>query len=190
MTGSWVISVAGQTYGPYDTNQMQAFAAEGRLARQSRVARIGETTFRSAIDEPELAGIFSPAQPARETVVVQTLRHETPASFGRGDEQTRSVERSHFVIIADMKSGSIAKIEETIATLGQTYPILPQVWLLASGETVNTVRNLLIRHLGKLDALFVVDAGNDRAAWFNFGPEADARIRKIWRPEPKLQAAS
>jgi hypothetical protein len=28
--------------------------------------------------------------------------------------------------------------------------------------------------------LFVVDATRDRAAWFNFGPEADTRIRRLW----------
>jgi len=38
--------------------------------------------------------------------------------------------------------------------------------------------------------LFVIDATNDKAAWFNFGPEVDARIRKIWRTETKLRAAS
>lgn len=189
MTGSWIINVSGQTYGPYDATQMQAFAAEGRLARQSLVARAGDTVFRSAIDEPELAAIFSSGQRATEPVLVQTTRHEPSAGFGRGNEQTRSDERSHFVIVADMKSGSVAKLEDAIATLGQSYPILPQAWLLASGETVNAVRNLLIQQLGKLDMLFIVDAGKDKAAWFNFGPEADARIRKIWHSEPKLQAA-
>jgi hypothetical protein len=38
--------------------------------------------------------------------------------------------------------------------------------------------------------LFVADASNDKAAWFNFGPEADARIRKLWRAESRLRAAS
>ena len=42
------------------------------------------------------------------------------------------------------------------------------------------MRNALVRKLGKLDTLFIVDAGRDKAAWFNFGPEADTRIRKIW----------
>jgi hypothetical protein len=38
----------------------------------------------------------------------------------------------------------------------------------------------LVRKLGKLDALFIVDAVHDKAAWFNFGPESDARIRRMW----------
>jgi hypothetical protein len=94
------------------------------------------------------------------------------------------------LIVADLKSGSIAKLEEEIATFGQSVAILPQAWLLASESSVNAVRNRLVQQLGKLDVLFVADASNDKAAWFNFGPEADARIRRIWRSEPKLRAAS
>jgi hypothetical protein len=39
--------------------------------------------------------------------------------------------------------------------------------------------------------LFVVDATNNKAAWFNFGPEAEARIRRIWSKDEsaKLRAA-
>jgi hypothetical protein len=54
------------------------------------------------------------------------------------------------------------------------------VWLLACDLSINAVRNALVQKLGKLDMLFVVDATRDRAAWFNFGPEADARIRRLW----------
>jgi hypothetical protein len=45
---------------------------------------------------------------------------------------------------------------------------------------VNAIRNQLVQQLGKLDVLFVVDATRDKAAWFNFGPEADSRIRRNW----------
>ena len=49
---------------------------------------------------------------------------------------------------------------------------------------VNAVRNLLVQQLSKLDVLFVVDATHNKAAWFNFGPEADSRIRRIWTKTP------
>jgi hypothetical protein len=94
------------------------------------------------------------------------------------------------LIIADLKSSSIAKLEEEIATFGQSFAILPQAWLLASEASVNAVRNRLVQQLGKLDVLFVADATSDKAAWFNFGPEVDARIRKIWRFDAKLRVAS
>ena len=80
-----------------------------------------------------------------------------------------------------MRTRSVQGLEEEIFNLGPTFPVLPQVWILATEASVNTVRNALVQKLGKLDTLFVVDATHNKAAWFNFGPEADARIRKIWK---------
>lgn len=187
MTGSWTISVAGQVYGPYSTEQMRGFAAEGRLARQSLVAPAGNTEFGRAAEQPELAPIFQPSMAGSEGAVAQPMQREAK-EFGRADAGNGEV--SHMLIVVDLKSASIAKLEEEIAAFGQSVAILPQAWLLASAASANAVRNRLVEQLGKLDVLFVADASNDRAAWFNFGPEADARIRKIWRSEPKLRAAS
>ena len=164
---------------------MRGFAAEGRLARQSLVATFGNTEFRKAEDIPELSEIFSPWPATRETT--STSRRDEGQSFGRSD---RTGGRCHLLVIADMKSGSIARIEAEIASFGPSFAILPQAWLLSTDASVNTVRNRLVQQLGKLDMLFVIDASNDKAAWFNFGPEADARIRKLWRTESKLRAAS
>jgi len=186
VTGSWTISVAGQIYGPYSTKEMRAFAAEGRLARQSLVAPAGETEFRRAAEQAELAPIFQPSVATGDGALAQPL-HQRTKEFGRAEADG---EQSHMLIVADLKSGSIAKLEEEIATFGQSVAILPQAWLLTSAASVNTVRNRLVQQLGKLDVLFVADASNNKAAWFNFGPEADARIRKLWRSEPRLSAAS
>ena len=187
MTGSWTISVAGQIYGPYSTGQMRAFAAEGRLARQSLVAPAGKTEFGRAAEQPELAPIFQPSMARNEGALAQPLLRE-PKEFGRAEAGDSEV--SHMLIVTDLKSGSIAKLEEEIATFGPSVAILPQAWLLTCAASANVVRNRLVQQLGKLDVLFVADASNDKAAWFNFGPEADARIRKIWRSEPRLRAAS
>jgi hypothetical protein len=93
-----------------------------------------------------------------------------------------------------MKSRSAQGLEEEIYNLGTAHPLLPQVWLVATEHSVSAVRNLLIQKLGKLDMLFVVDATHNKAAWFNFGPEADARIRRIWAKSQdaaaKLQAST
>ncbi len=195
MSQWWNINAGGRVYGPYSVDQMRTFASEGRLARQSLVAKAGSSEFRPLIEEPDLAALFVPpeaALAADSTVsAVQPVKREEPAaSFGRSDERPRGSERSHLVICADMKSGSITRLEEEIFKLGQFFAILPQVWLLSTDSSVNAVRNHLVQQLGKLDTLLVVDATNDKAAWFNFGPEADARIRKIWRTEPKLKVAS
>jgi hypothetical protein len=89
--------------------------------------------------------------------------------------------KSHFAIVADLKSGSASNLEEAIATLGPAYRLTPNVWIVSAEHSVNAVRNRLVQELGKLDSLFVIDASHGKAAWFNFGPEVDVRIRRVWR---------
>src|ERR1700753_3097967 len=114
MPGSWIISAAGRTYGPYTIEQLRAFAAEGRLARQSLVARAGETEFRKACDEPALGDLFAPLKTGPDADLAPVQRRESPMAFGRSEKSLRAEGPSHFVIIADMKSGSITRLEETI----------------------------------------------------------------------------
>jgi hypothetical protein len=181
MSDFWIVSVSDRAYGPYTTPQMEAFAAEGRLAPSSLVARAGETEFRAAGEEASFSALFQPSKMAPQAKA-EAMQPDEPAAvqkFGRGDADARG-ERARFVIIVDMKSRSIQGVEEEIFKMGPAYAVLPQVWLLVSDMSVNTVRNLLIQKLGKMDVLFVIDATHDKGAWFNFGPEADARMRKLW----------
>jgi hypothetical protein len=176
MAESWTISVGGRVYGPYSLEQMQSFHAENRLADHSLVARAGEEQFHPASEDTELAPLFqvaeeNPAQPGEPV----------PHRFGaRAGEELGKGIPSHFVIIADMKSRSIAGLEEEIFNLGHAHRFMGQAWVLSSEATINTIRNALVQKLGKLDTLFIVDAAHDKAAWFNFGPESDTRIRKMW----------
>jgi hypothetical protein len=185
MSDFWIVSVSDKAYGPYTTPQMEAFAAEGRLAPSSLIARAGETEFKAAGEEPTFSALFQPSKmaPQARAEAMQADETTTAQKFGRGDAEVRG-ERARFVIIADMKSRSIQGLEEEIFRMGPAYAVLPQVWLLVSDLSVNSVRNTLIQKLGKLDVLFVVDATHDKGAWFNFGPEADARMRKLWVKEP------
>jgi hypothetical protein len=189
MSASWIVSVAGRAYGPYTAAQMQAFAYEGRLAPQSLVACNGETRFRPAAEDPALASLFAPAGHA---AVEPAPTPVTPSdsAFGRQEDAAKPGERAHVIIIADMKSRSIDGLEEEIYKLGPAFAFLPQAWLLSSDMSVNAIRNLLVQQLGKLDVLFVVDATRDKAAWFNFGPEADARIRRNWARAPDTRSAT
>ena len=187
MPDTWTINVSGQNYGPYTAAQMQAFVGEGRLAARSLVCRAGDTQFSAASDDPVLAAFFRPAEPVRPTPFFTAEGNEEPVSpFGRNDDDAKSGQRAHFIIITDMKSRSISGVEEEIFNLGPAFPIMPQAWLLASDMPINQIRQALVQKLGKLDVLFIADASHDKAAWFNFGPEADTRIRRIWQrtPEP------
>ena len=114
-----------------------------------------------------------------------------PHKFGGGDAPAGG-ERNRYVIISDMKSGSITGLEEEIFNLGPAHRFMPQAWVLTSEASLNTIRHALMQKLGKLDTIFVVDTIHDRAAWFNFGPEVDTRIRRNWArtPEPSNRSAT
>jgi len=191
MSDYWIVSVSDRAYGPYTTEQMEGFAAEGRLAASSLIARAGETSFRSAGEEAQFSALFQPSKMS-PMIREESMQPEEPVTqkFGRNDVDGKSGERARFVIITDMKSRSIQGVEEEIHKMGSAYPLLPQVWLLMSELSVNSIRNLLTPQLGKLDMLFVLDATHDKAAWFNFGPEADTRIRKLWIKEQPLSRQS
>jgi hypothetical protein len=185
MSDSWIVSVGGKAYGPYTPGQMQAFAAEGRIAPQSLVARPGDTQFKPAADEPDIAQWFASPQAPSRAVAEPLQKDETRApSFGRGDGTDG--ELAHYVIVADMKSRSITGLEEEIFALGPAYPIMPQAWVLACEQSANAIRNILMQKLGKLDVLFVIDATHDKVAWHNFAPEAEIRLRRVWtKPQPQ-----
>lgn len=176
MAASWTICVGGRVYGPYSLEQMQAFQVENRLAGHSLIARAGEEQFHPAREDGDLAALFhnaveQPQQPAA---------HMPPRFGARADQDKNGSQPGHFVIIADMKSRSIAGLEEEIFSLGNAHRFMQQAWVLSCDASINTVRNALVQKLGKLDSLFIVDAAHDKAAWFNFGPETDTRIRKMW----------
>jgi hypothetical protein len=173
MAVSWTISVGGQAYGPYSLEQMQAFHAEKRLADHSLIAREGEEQFHRASEDPELAALFQPAAIPDSA--------PQPSRFGaRGEAAVSDAPLGHFVIVADMKERSIAALADEIHSFGAVHQIGTQAWALSSQASINVVRTALIQKLGKSDTLFIVDSVNDKAAWFNYGPEADARIRQMW----------
>jgi hypothetical protein len=160
---------------------MRSFHAEKRLASHSLIAREGHEQFYPAGEDPELALLF---QPVAETVA--PLPSDQPKSFGMRFDSDGAP--GHFVIVADMKSGSIIALDEQIFSLGVAHKFGPQAWVLSSQASINTIRTALVQKLGKTDTLFIVDGGQDKAAWFNFGPEADTRIRMIWSRSSDLPA--
>ena len=180
MAETWSISVGGRVYGPYTLKQMQAFRAENRLADHSLVTRGDEEQFHPAGEDPALAPLFQTDRPG-EAENTPASEPAQPHRFGaRAETETNSGGPAHFVIVADMKSGSISGLEEEICKLGPAHRFRPQAWVLLSEAPINIVRNALMQKLGKIDTLFIVDAAHDKAAWFNFGPETDTRIRRMW----------
>src|ERR1700753_147071 len=140
MSDTWTISVSGRSYGPYTAQQMQGFAAEGRLAPQSLVARADVNQYSAASEDATLAAFFRPAAapaPAPQPRPAQFFTaegNEDVQSFGRHQDEDAapSGQPTHFIGVADMKPRSISGLEEEIFNLGPAVPIMPQAWLLAS----------------------------------------------------------
>ena len=197
MSQSWMVTVDGQAYGPYPIEQMKAFVAEGRVLPQSLVNTPGEAEPYLASEDPVLAPLFQPAEPVEpiepaepEFQAPRAALSEPPAQSGFGRHRDISDgELRHYLIIADMKSRSIIGLEETIFNLGQAVPLMPQAWLLTSTRNINVVRSTLVQKLGTVDVLFVADTTHDKAAWHNFGPEVDARIRRVWDKATQRKSA-
>lgn len=184
MTDVWTVQVAGQIYGPYPLDHMKAFIAEGRIVARSLVAYGGSPQFHYASEDLILGNLLA-AEPVAEPVMQaepepQITEDSNLASFA----QPETDGRAHVLIFTDLKSRSTNAIEDAIYALGPAFPILPQVWLVMTNESVHGIRKMLSQRLGSVDALFVVDASNDQAAWFNFAPEQEARIRRVWKNEP------
>ncbi len=190
MSVTWTISVGSRSFGPYALEQMMAFQAEGRLAPHSLVARDGEQQFHQAREDADLATLFSPAaRPAPSAESQHGEVQHRSVKFGR-EGHAASGERNRYIIVSDMKSGSISALDEEILNFGDAYRFMPQAWILASEVSLNALRSELIQKLGKLDMLMVVDTTNDKAAWFNFGPEADTKVRRLWQREAAIARTS
>jgi len=172
MIGAWTINVGGRVYGPYTSERMREFAGEGRLAPKSLVAREGTSDWHEAHDDPEFADLFG-ARDAKAAAVPSVNGNVTPQDLG--------LPRAQLAIVLDVKSRVSNNFEQTIMSLGPAYRLLPNVWIVATEDSANAVRNRLVQELGKLDSLFVIDATRNKAAWFNFGPEADVKIRRVWQ---------
>jgi hypothetical protein len=180
---------------------MRSFVGEGRLAPHSLVAREGSSDWHEARDEPEFSDVFSrrgpspsaaafepkvaaPAAPAVPSPQPMQPQMSTPAPHAHHANGVAVGEHvtAHFAVILDQKAQAAASsLEEAINSLGQSYRLTNNVWIISTEQTVSAVRNRLVQELGKADSLFVIDASRGKAAWFNFGPEADVRIRRVWQ---------
>ena len=140
MAETWTISVGGRVYGPYTLEQMQAFRAENRLADHSLVSRGDEELFHPAGEDPTLASLFRSDQP-REVENPPASEPAQPHRFGaRAETDANNGGRAHFVIVADMKSGSIAGLDDEISKLGAAYRFNPQAWVLLSEAPINRAK--------------------------------------------------
>lgn len=165
---SWFVKVDGRVYGPYTGAQMRAFVGEGRIAGHSVVSQSREEGWESASEVAQFKAWLDEAR-------------RTPGSKRPAPTDART---ANFVVVATLSDDSRTGFEAALKDFGDAESIAPGVWLLRAPSTAATLRNELSHLLARDDRLIVVDASRDRTAWFNFGREADQRIRELWgRPQ-------
>ena len=182
MTTAWTINVGGRLYGPYSAERLRSFASEGRLAPTSLIAHEGASEWREAREEPEFCDLFTQGPKETTRIIAPVVEpNPAPAPMATSSADVPEGKLAQFAIVIDIKSHSSGGFEQAITSLGSAHRLVHNVWILSTQQTVNAVRNRLVSELGKSDSLFVVDASRGKAAWFNFGPDADVRIRRVWQ---------
>jgi hypothetical protein len=188
LDGRWVLQVSGRIYGPYTGHALKEYAREGRVVPQSVVARTGqaagEENWLAASEDPVLSTLFDNTQPITAQPVLNPSSAEKQVSYGpRKTQVDRRAKPTAFniMIVADVKTRSSGPMENALMSLGPSFKLSANAWVVHTPSGAPEVVNLLTQHLGSSDRLFVVDATRNRTAWFNMGPETDAKIRQVWK---------
>jgi hypothetical protein len=157
---TWFVKVSEKVYGPYTRDQMARFVAEGRVKPSSLVALSPEGTWTAARD-------FAP---------LQNALNEQRGQF----KNEEAGEPANLFVFIDIVSGTGVRVEYELRRLGAIAEIQPGMFVMRTRRTAGAVRNAMSQLLSRGDRLFVMDSSRDRLAWFNLGPEVDARIREVW----------
>jgi hypothetical protein len=84
------------------------------------------------------------------------------------------------LVWADLASVSADQFEALMTRYGTVVAVRSRVWLLQSRADSAALRNALSRRLTGADALMIVHAPLDQAAWFNLDSAAERRLRELW----------
>lgn len=70
---------------------------------------------------------------------------------------------------------------EAIKSLGSWAHVHKSFWFVKSAFSATQARDRLLKAIDASDTIYVVDATNDDAAWFNLDPKVSDFIRGNWR---------
>ena len=124
---------------------------------------------------------FEPASNAEPVKAAQD--QPRPIAFSRKPLRraaTAEAPLRALLVWADLTSLDAAAFEAALAGQGMFVGVRPGVWLVRAAGDAATLRNALSRTLTGEDALLVVEAPVERAAWFNLDHEAEWNLRDLW----------
>jgi hypothetical protein len=194
---AWFVQTAGRVWGPYSPVRVARFVAEGRVTPETRVGAELEGPFEPAARWRSLAPLFQAPksyhhQPAPIASAAPISRPAPPANpkpttnatpAPRPDPaapSTSAAPARPLLVWADLESLSADQFEALLARCGPVVAIRPGLWLLPTPYTAAALRNALSRRLTGADALMIVHAPLDQAAWFNLDSAAERSLRQVW----------
>ena len=184
---NWCVKVDDRVYGPYTSQQLRKFAAEGRLASWSHVSPAGSRSWREAKDEPAFAALFSQGKSQRAFGKRdETVEDAEPRPARRTASQTAKASAApaqgpaNFIIVFDVVSAAASRVENAITAIGQAFRLTDNVWALTCEMTATGVRNAIAPYLLPRESIFVVDTTRGRSSWQNYAPEMHAKIAAQW----------
>jgi hypothetical protein len=77
-----------------------------------------------------------------------------------------------------------------LESMGAVCDLAPGLWLVRTPHSSGVIRNALSQTLERGDRFVVMDCTRDRFAWFNLGPEVDARINTVWNAPLRAPAVA
>jgi hypothetical protein len=84
------------------------------------------------------------------------------------------------LVCAGLTSLTADLFEALLGRYGAVVAVRPTVWLVQARCDPATLRNAVSRRLTGADALVIVHAPLDQAAWFNLDSAAERRLREVW----------
>ncbi len=196
----WYVKAAGGVWGPYPEARVAGFVAEGRVGPGTAVSPWAAGPFAPAEASAEFAPLFKPGAAEAAASAPASIQAPRPTASGSLALAVQpSPQAAHApaaipeaaaaahagplraLLVWAQLSGPVAKDFGTaLGGFGPTLAIRPGLWLVQARTGAANLRNLLSRRLGAEDALLVVEAPLDHAAWFNLDPARDRELRKLW----------
>lgn len=152
-TGQWWVQVGERPYGPYAMEQLKGFVADGRINGATRITDRKDGVW---VEARRIIGLMGPAS------------------------QENADEAANVFVHAAIVSGAWNAFMAALEGMGAVCDMGPNLWLLRTCHSAGVIRNTLSQTLERGDHFVVIDATRDRLAWFNLGPEADAKISRTW----------
>ncbi len=151
----WWVEANGKPYGPYSMAQLSRFVAEGRVRASTRVSESADGAW---VEARQVMGLMGPT---------------------RG-ENDNAADAANIFVHAEIRSGAQHEFAAALEALGSMCELAPGLFLVRTRFSAGIVRNTLSQTLMAGDRFAVIDATRNRFAWFNLGPEIDARVSTVW----------